>query len=149
MRGLPCVLLALSGCQRAAPPASEAPARSAPVRGVATPTPRQAPGGKPRFQCSLLLGVAVTSEWFEAGFERVVDDARWEAITKPHTSLDQWADPQNSVWSQTPTSPCTEHAQEPDRVLFTAMNWEYTTAAEWQAGLTAVVQTTLTRFPSA
>lgn len=102
-----------------------------------------------RFRCNLLLGVAVTSEWFEAGFERVVDDGRWEAITKPHTSLEQWADPQNSVWSLTPSSPCADRASEPDRVLFTAMNWEYTTSAEWRAGLVAVVQTILARFPSA
>ena len=149
-RGFPWPLLALAGCEHAPPAAPErAPAASVAGRGGATPTPSQASAGQPRFQCSVVLGVAVTSEWFEGGFERVVDDARWEAITKPHTSLEQWADPQNSVWSQSPSSPCAEHAQEPDRVLFTAMNWEYTTAAEWQTGLTAVVQATLAHFPSA
>lgn len=105
--------------------------------------------GSQRFRCNLLLGVAVTSEWFEAGFERVVDDARWEAITKPHTSLEQWADPHNSVWSIEPSSACAERGNEPDRVLFTAMNWEYTTSAEWRAGLVAVVRAISSRFPSA
>jgi hypothetical protein len=95
-----------------------------------------------------VLGVAVTSEWFDAGFEHTVDDAHWEAITKPHTSLEQWADPNDAVWSLTPTSPCAEQAEEPDRVLFTAMNWEYTTAAEWETGLANAVRATLSRFPS-
>jgi len=91
--------------------------------------------------------VAVTSEWFEAGFERLVEDGRWEAITKPHTSLEQWADEHDSVWSLAPSSPCAAHAQAPERVLFTAMNWQYTTAAEWQAGLVGVVHATLAHFP--
>jgi hypothetical protein len=112
------------------------------------PAQAQKHASAPRFRCNLLLGVAVTSEWFTAGFERVVDDARWEAITKPHTSLEQWADEHDSVWSLTPSSPCAEQALAPERVLFTAMNWQYTSAAEWQAGLVGVVHATLAHFPS-
>ncbi|HEY4158578.1 MAG TPA: hypothetical protein VGM29_10795, partial [Polyangiaceae bacterium] len=95
----------------------------------------------------LLLGVAVTSEWFGAGFEHVVDDARWEAITKPHTSLSEWADPNDPVWSLPPTSACVERATMPDRVLFTAMKWEYKSADEWVTGLRGVVSAIVGHFP--
>jgi len=100
------------------------------------------------YRCSLVLGVTVTSEWFGAGFEQAVGDARWEAITRPHTSLREWADPANAVWSQPPVSPCASDANDPDRVLFTGMQWEYKTAAEWAASLSEVVNVIKTRYPA-
>jgi len=109
---------------------------------------REATAETSSFRCNLLLGVAATSEWFEAGFERVVDDKRWESITKPHTSIEQWGDPQDSVWSLAPNSACTEGASSPERVLFTAMNWEYTSKSEWEAGLDNVVRAIRAHFPS-
>ena len=139
----------LFGCHPATPAAAHAPAPKGAARNVAGPAASQPPALAGPFQCNLLLGVAVTSEWFDAGFERVVDGARWESITRPHTSLEQWADPQHPVWAQVPSSPCAERAQQPDRVLFTAMNWEYTSAAQWQMGLIAVVSAIRAHFPSA
>ena len=145
------MLLAPAACQRVAPASPASPAKPSPAGAPARAEPRTiAPPTvmAQTFACNLMLGVGVTAEWFDAGFERVVDDARWEAITKPHTSLAQWADEQDSVWSLPPTSPCAERALQPDRVLFTAMNWEYKTAAEWEKGLSALVVTLLIRFPS-
>ncbi len=121
---------------------------AAPKPTVSAPKPQPESSARHGFRCNLLLGVAVTSEWFGAGFERIVDDQRWEAITKPHTSLEQWGDPQNSVWSLAPSSPCTVDSSAPDRVLFTAMNWEYTSEREWETGLDQVVHAIRTRFPS-
>jgi hypothetical protein len=100
------------------------------------------------YRCSLVLGVTVTSEWFGAGFEQGVGDARWEAITRPHTSLKEWSDPTNAVWSQPPVSPCASGANDPDRVLFTGMQWEYKTAAEWAAALSDVVVAIKGRYPA-
>jgi hypothetical protein len=100
------------------------------------------------YRCSLVLGVTVTSEWFGAGFEQAVGDARWEAITRPHTSLREWSDPANAVWSQAPVSACASGPNDPDRVLFTGMQWEYKTAAEWVASLSDVVATIRARYPS-
>src|SRR5450432_4612222 len=89
-RVLSLLVLALLGCQPAAP----APAVAPSTAGPASPTSSAlAPSAARPFRCNLVLGVQVTSEWFEGGFERVVDDAHWEAMTKPHTSLEQWADP--------------------------------------------------------
>ncbi len=139
----PWLLLLQSGCGQVR---NTAPQTVAATPRVVAPAAKPAVGGG--FRCNLLLGVAVTSEWFDAGFERIVDDQRWEAITKPHTSLEQWGDPNNSVWSLGPTSACTEGASAPDRVLFTAMNWEYTSESEWEAGLVDVVRAIQTRFPS-
>ena len=101
----------------------------------------------PAFACTLVLGVAVTSEWFGAGFERVVENGRWEAITRPHTSMADWSDAGNPVWSLPPVSPCPSGAGDPDRVLFTGMSWDYTTSGQWVASLTAVVGIIRARFP--
>ena len=113
-----------------------------------TPAPSGSrPRAATRFGCTLVLGVAVTAEWFEAGFEQGVDGDRWEAITKPHTSLEQWADPKDAVWAVPPRSPCAARATDPDRILFTAMNWEYETAAPWVIQLSAVINVIKKKYP--
>jgi hypothetical protein len=138
-----CFTVILASCSAA--PGRRAPlARSAESR----PAPPSGPSASSMgYQCNLVLGVGVTKEWFEAGFEQRVDDSRWEVIVKPHTSLKQWAEPDDPVWSLAPASPCTSHATDPDRVLFTGMEWSYTTAEEWVEQLSRVVNTLRARYP--
>jgi hypothetical protein len=119
---------------------------AAPATATANAPATAADGG---YRCNLLLGVAVTGEWFGAGFESVVDGARWEALTRPHTSLAEWADPANPAWALPPASPCAERAADPDRVLLVGMQWEHTTAAQWVASLSAVVAVIRARYPHA
>jgi len=140
-RVVPPSLAVLAAC-RGAPPSSLPSA--APAASTAP-----APAVSAAFRCNLLLGVGVTGEWFEAGFERIVDDARWEAIIKPHTSLTEWGDANDPVWSLEPSSRCLEQPNTPDRVLFTAMKWEYKSADEWAAGLRAALAAIEQHFPSA
>jgi hypothetical protein len=103
----------------------------------------------PGFQCNLVLGVAVTGEWFGAGFEARVDGTRWEASARPHASLAAWADRANAVWAAPPASPCAARAADPDRVLLTAMQWEHTSAAQWVASLSAAVDVIRAKYPHA
>jgi len=140
--------LGVAAChaQPSAPPVTAQPTLAPSASASATPTSTPAVTG---FRCNLLLGVAVTSEWFEAGFERIVDDARWEAILKPHTSLTEWGDASDPVWALAPSSACAEQPNAPDRVLLTVMKWEYKTADEWHAGLNAAVRAIQAHFPSA
>jgi hypothetical protein len=65
------------------------------------------------YRCTAVLGLAVTSEWYCAGFEDLVDDERWQAITKPHTFVENWADPEHAVWKELPQSPCAERWSDP------------------------------------
>jgi hypothetical protein len=123
---------------------SGAAARAQEVKPVKTAA--DARPGAP-FVCTAVLGVAVTAEWFGAGFETLVDDGRWEAITKPHTTLADWGDPASPVWSLAPVSPCVARAGDPDRVILTGMNWEYTGGAQWVASLSAAVDVLKAKFP--
>lgn len=102
----------------------------------------------PSYACNQLMGVSVLGEWFSAGFEAFVDDARWQAISKLHAYVDLWADPAATVWDTELTSPCADGSTDPERVLFLACDWTYTTAAEWNAALTAVVENLKARYPA-
>ena len=99
------------------------------------------------YRCTAVLGLAVTSEWYRAGFENLVDDERWQAITKPHTFVENWGDPEHAVWKELPQSPCAERWTDPDRVLFFAANYKFTSEAEWDRALDAVVRTLRTKYP--
>jgi len=71
----------------------------------------------------------------------VVDNAKWQLRWRSLGFVDQWADPQNSIWTEPLVSACANGSTSPDRVLYTGVNWTYTTAAEWVPQLTAVSRT--------
>ena len=117
------------------PGPSASPAPAAPVPGA--------------FVCTEILGVSVTGDWFGAGFEDGLDGARWQARSRTHAFVEQLADPASDLWSLPPASPCAQRSEDPDRVIFTAVNWDYTTRAEWEKALEAVVATLGVKRPGA
>lgn len=141
-------------------PAPEAQAPAAPASVVA-PAPEvsstppapvatsAAAAASAKFECTVVLGLTVTNEWYSAGFEQLVNDGEWEAIVKPHTFVRDWADPNHAVWSDAASSPCVTREKSPDRVLFFAADWKYKDEAEWRAGLTQAVSTIRAKFPEA
>jgi hypothetical protein len=110
--------------------------------------------GSAAFTCNLVFGVSPTGQWFDSGFLSLVDASRWEAIWIAHHYTNFWADPADSAWSLAfdpypgPAHQCAEGAQAPDRVLFVAVNWAYTTAAQWESDLTKIVQNLQAKYPS-
>ncbi len=100
------------------------------------------------FVCNQVMGLSVTGEWYAAGFETAVTDGRWQAITLTHAYVDLWADPTNTVWTTPVVSPCTQNSNNPDRILFTGCNWDYTTVDQWTAALTAVVENLKVKYPN-
>jgi hypothetical protein len=94
-----------------------------------------------------VLGLAVTGEWFDAGFENVVEDARWEAISRPHTFVQDWADPAHAAWTEAPASPCATRADAPDRVLLVVANWDYSSVEEWIDALNRATTTLIGKYP--
>jgi hypothetical protein len=133
------------------PVPSEAPPALAPAPAPRPPSSageaRKAPP-KP-FECTVVLGLAVTQEWFTAGFEQSVGDARWQAILRPHTFVEEWANPRDPVWSQAPLSPCEQRSTDPDRVVFFAADWKYKDESEWITGLTAAVNAIRFKYQAA
>jgi len=106
------------------------------------------------FGCTLVIGVSPTGQWFDSGFLQIVDGSRWESVWVAHHYTNYWADPADSGWNQAfdpypgPPHTCAQNANLPDRVLFVAVNWSYTTAAEWEVDLSKIVANLRAKYPS-
>jgi len=98
------------------------------------------------FKCNALLGVSVTGDWFNAGFETGLPGDKWQLKWKTESFIEQWANPSDPVWSTAVISACTDASANPDRVIFTAVNWTYTTESEWETQLTKDVETFKTKY---
>ena len=85
------------------------------------------------------MGVSVTGDWFNAGFESAVDNARWQVIWRKHAFIEFWADPNNEIWSVPIQSACAGNADNPDRVIFTGVNWEQTAEPWWEEQFEKVI----------
>ncbi|MGC4092184.1 MAG: hypothetical protein QM756_30745 [Polyangiaceae bacterium] len=101
------------------------------------------------YRCTQVVGLAVTAEWFEAGFEEVAGNDRWQALLRPHTFVRDWADPGSVAWSEPLRSPCSEASAAPERVLFFAADWGYKNENDWITGLTSAVNALRARYPGA
>jgi hypothetical protein len=101
------------------------------------------------YRCNLVIGPSLVTEWFETGFEELVEDAHWQALIGPEAFVEDWADPGNPVWSKPLRSPCSERATEPERLLFFAVDWRYKSENDWITGLTAAVNALRAHYPSA
>jgi hypothetical protein len=99
------------------------------------------------FVCNGMLGVSVNDDWFTAGFEDAVGSDKWQLRWRSQAFVEQWADPNNNIWTEPLVSACANGSTSPDRVLYTPVNWMYTTAAEWEPKLTAVVENIKTKYP--
>jgi len=104
------------------------------------------------YTCTLVVGVSVTHDWFTGGFELAagIDNARWEGLAPAQADvsfIQIWADPNAALWKMAKLSPCAMNAENPDRVIFVGVNWQYTTAAEWLTQYDAVVKTVQGKFP--
>jgi hypothetical protein len=106
------------------------------------------------FTCNLVFGVSPTGQWFDSGFLDLVDGSRWESIWIAHHYTNFWVNPEDSAWSLPfdpypgPAHTCAQNSSKPDRILFVAVNWQYTTAAQWESDLTQIVHNLQTKYPS-
>jgi hypothetical protein len=111
------------------------------------------PGGGPPtgpFNCTLVIGIASTSQWFGAGFEKLVDNAKWEVIGIHSGFIQGWADPKGAYWNTGPSSACAMNPKNPDRVIMEALwlHWEDATVEQWVPQLVAVVNNIKAKFPA-
>jgi len=100
------------------------------------------------FTCNLIIGLLVTQEWFNAGFETVAPNANWELKAAHYAYTQEWANPNSTFWATPITSACTKNADMPDRVIYVALNWDYTTAAQWESDVTKDVNVIKMKYPS-
>jgi hypothetical protein len=104
--------------------------------------------GKPSYTCNLVIGLLVTSEWYMAGFEQVVDNTSWEIKAAHYAYTQEWANPNSSFWATPIASPCAKNPNAPDRIIFVALNWDYTTEKQWEDDVTKDVTVIQSKFPS-
>lgn len=96
-----------------------------------------------------MIGILATEEWYDVGFETIVDNAKWELVRVHSGFVELWANAQDPVWSTAISSPCAQNSTQPDRVVFVALNFDYTTLDQWLPPVTAVVKNLQTKYPSA
>jgi hypothetical protein len=107
------------------------------------------------FKCTELVGLGSTREWYQAGFETAVVNARWQLRWHHRGYIEDWADAKNPYWGMYSdgegcwrVSACAEGADAPDRVVFVALNWIYTTEQQWEIDLRKDVDAIATKYPS-
>jgi hypothetical protein len=133
------------------PPESDA---AVPAADSGTPTPPPAPAAgaeDPKaFECTLVIGIAATGQWFGAGFEKIVPNEKWELLAVHSGFVQYWADPANAFWSKAPSSACATNAKTPDRVILEALylHWMDATVEQWVTVLDQAVKTFKAKNPN-
>jgi hypothetical protein len=94
------------------------------------------------FMCSQLTGGQLVEEWFIAGFEKVVDDPRWQVKWRVDGYLEEWANPQSSFWTAPVDSTCAKNTSSPDRIVFPVVSWTSRSRTDWAK----VIEQALTTF---
>ena len=129
------------------PPAAPDAAPTPPDAGPSAPAPT---GPKGPFTCSLVVGIQATGDWFNAGFEKIVDNDRWELMEVHSAFINLWADANNSIWSSKPSSACKMNAANPDRVILVVLSthWETWTVEQWVTPIIAAMKNFKAKYPN-
>ncbi len=103
------------------------------------------------FDCSELLGFSQTGQWARTPeFLSRIDDARWQTRIAPSKHLIAIADPNDSIWTMQPQSPCANGSLSPDRMILTAtLNYFATSDVDVVARLRAAIVTIRQQRPNA
>jgi hypothetical protein len=105
-----------------------------------------APANSGPFTCSQLTGGQLVEEWFIAGFENVVDNARWQVKWRVDGYLEEWANPSSSFWSATVDSKCTNGTASPDRIVFPIVSWQSRSRQDWVTAIEQAIATIKTKY---
>jgi hypothetical protein len=106
--------------------------------------------GNGDYSCTLVTGIAATGQWFNAGFEKLVDGNKWELLAVHSGFIQTWADPNGSFWNQGPSSACATNAKTPDRVIMVALwlHWMHASVEDWVKVLDQVVKNWKAKDPN-
>jgi hypothetical protein len=104
--------------------------------------------GPTTFNCTQVMGLLLTSQWYLAGFEGSVDNAKWQIKWAEHSYIDEWAKPASPFWATAVTSPCAQGSTNPDRIIFTALSWAITSLSQWETDVGLDVDNIKTHYPN-
>jgi hypothetical protein len=108
------------------------------------------------FTCNQVLGFTLSSEWYNAGFERAagITDSRWQQKFRDHGYITEWANPSSLFWGNDAangaiiSSACTQNTLSPDHVVLNILSWTITTQQEWATDITAAVNNLKVKYPN-
>jgi hypothetical protein len=143
----------------AAPGSTAADARVSDA--ASTPDGRVPDGAPPAgaFACTQFMGPNVTGEWFAAGFETFVDNARYQ-VKAPHRSfVEDWANPGHAVWRESmcdstfrdcDTRSRCANGGAPDRIVFVTQTGDYlgTSQKAWEDSIKKAIATIKVKYPT-
>jgi hypothetical protein len=112
-----------------------------------TPVPAGMAEPESMYTCTHLIGINATEEWFDAGFQSIVEDAKWQIVRVHSGFVDLWANPGNGFWNTKVSSPCAMNSDKPDRIIFVGLKFEWTDKKLWVDALTAVVKNLKDKYP--
>jgi len=102
------------------------------------------------YTCTRIIGYSETQNWFDVFMTNVKDPAQWELVWVSGGAARYWADPNYVGWTTAPTSPCSQNADAPDRVVMDITRDEYQTdPAVFQTDIQNVIATIRQKLPSA
>lgn len=111
------------------------------------------------YACTTYVGSVLTTEWWNQGFESIVDNTKWQLKWHHHGYIQAWGDPATPFWSDTGDpnnlmtgspilSPCAQNSTAPDRVVFLAIDWELLTEQDWIGWLEKDLVAIKNKWPS-
>ena len=104
-----------------------------------------------QFVCNQVIGLTLTREWCQAGFEQApgIADDRWQLKARQSGYTPSGRTPIVTFWNQQPQSPCANGSASPDHVVLTVLSWRppcCATQAEWEAQVGKAVATVRSRY---
>ena len=88
--------------------------------------------------------MTLTREWYEAGFETMVANDRWQLKAREHGYITEWSNPNSDFWNEPIESPCAQGSTSPDHVVLTVLSWVpacCTTQPQWVTQVTGAINT--------
>ena len=69
------------------------------VEALAVPTSAAA---QSQFVCNQVIGLTLTREWYQAGFEQApgIADDRWQLKARQSGYITEWSNPNSDFWNQ-------------------------------------------------
>ena len=107
----------------------------------------------------MYIGAYLSMEWWNAGFETKVDNAKWQLKWHHHGYVSEWRKPDSPFWADTGdpnndlegspiNSKCETNSDKPDRIVFLTMDWDLVEESQWISGINEVVTNIKTKYPS-
>ena len=80
--------------------------------------------GAPQFVCNQAIGLTLTREWYDAGFEQApgISDDRWQLKARQSAYITEWSNPTVISGISPPQSPCANGSASPDHVVLTVLS---------------------------